>query len=334
MFIVIYNRVYSATPEAGTYYLVSIAVDAVTGAVTVTAKDEGITELPARYSLMTLEEVIAKFDIAAYKPPATLAGNDPVTIYLDETNKQVTITATKPSTGTFSDHKSDDTDIATVTASGGTLTIVPVAVGKCNVSIKFTPTDTDFGAVVATIPVTVERRQIKIDQVRNQQLKKNTTKDIVLTSNVSGVAYTVLSSDTGICGVSETSGTVTLAPAETAPLGVAIITVSATLASGKADDSDVMKFRVRGCDDAVSITPVGPTNLEAGKTKAVTVACAGAEIREVSSADPAKVEVEKTGKLEITLTGKGTAGQTADITVYCDKRGYGEDDDTFTVTLT
>ena len=338
MYFVIEDRVYSAAyDEVNNHYpLVSVAM-AADGAVTVTDEGEGVAVIPAGYRKCSLEEVIAIFAIVPegeYEPPATITGNDPVTVYLDEANKAVTLVAANPSAGTFSGVASDDTGVATVTASDGTVTIVPVGVGACNVTITFTPTDTNFAASEVTIPVTVAKRQIEIAPVRNFSLAVNTTREVALESNVAGVAYTVLSSDSGICAVSETNGTLTLTPAASAPLGLAIISVAAVLANGKADDSAVMKFRVRVCASAVTITEIGDASLEVGTSDTVTVVSAGAEIREVVSSDETVVTVEKTGKLELTITAVGDAAETADITVYCDKRGHGEGSDTFKVTLT
>ena len=65
MFIVIENRVYASTKNAfGKYPLVSITKDA-SGAVTIKDECEGITTLPAMYRKMTLEEVIAAFNITS-----------------------------------------------------------------------------------------------------------------------------------------------------------------------------------------------------------------------------------------------------------------------------
>jgi hypothetical protein len=64
MFIVIENRVYAFVKNAsGKYPLVSITKDA-SGAITIKDKGEGITTLPVMYKKMTLEEVIAAFNIA------------------------------------------------------------------------------------------------------------------------------------------------------------------------------------------------------------------------------------------------------------------------------
>lgn len=337
MYLVIGDRVYSATYDEGNtrYPLVSVAM-AADGAVTVTDAGEGITTLPAAYRKCTLEEVIAIFAIVPegeYEPPATITGNDPVTVYLDEANKVVTLVAANPSAGTFSGVASDNTDVATVSAVAGVVTIVPVAEGACNVKITFTPTDTGFAASEVTIPVTIEKRQIEIAQVRNFSLAAGTTREVALESNVAGVAYTVLSSDSGICAVSETGGVLTLTPATEAPLGMAIISVSAVLASGKAEDSAVMKFRVRVCATAVTITAIDDQAVEAGKSKEITVTCAGAEIREVTTSDATHVTVEKTDKLKFKVTAVGAANDTATVKVYCDKRGYGEDSEDLTVTV-
>jgi len=344
MYFVIEDRVYSAAyDEANNRYpLVSVAM-AADGAVTVTDEGEGIATLPAMYLKCSLEEVIAIFAIVPegeYEPPATISGADPVTVYLDEASKVITLTASNPSIGTFSDVKSSNTNIATVSASGGTITITPVAVGTCNVTAKFTPTDEDFAVSNITIPVTVARRKIEIKQVRNQNLTKGNAnaKTIILEPNVDGVTYTVTSSDTDICTAAVT-GTVghendlVLTP-DDATLGKCKICVSAVDSNGKADDSEVMYFWVNVCNSGVSITAIDDQNLEVGETKEITVTCAGAEIREVTTSDATHVTVEKTAKLKFKINAVGDAGDTATVVVYCDKRGYGEDSEDLTVTLT
>jgi hypothetical protein len=342
MYFVISDKVYSATYDGDNsrYPLVSVAM-AADGAITVTDEGDGIAELPAVYRKCTLEEVIAIFAIVPggeYEPPATITGNDPVTVYLDEANKVVTLTIANPASGDFSAVASSSTAVATVTEADSAFTITPVAEGTCNITAKWTPTDTDFAASTVTIPVTVARRQVVIDQVRDQRLTKNVPKTIILQPNISSVTYTALSSDTGICAVAITGTTghehdLVLTPAETAPLGRCKITVSAVETNGKADDSDVMSFWVSVCNSAVTITAIDDQTVEAGKSKEIAVTCAGAEIKEVTTSDATHVTVEKTGKLKFKVTAVGEAEDTATVTVYCDKRGYGEDSEDLTVTV-
>jgi len=311
------------------------------GAVTVTDEGEGVATIPAGYRKCSLEEVIAIFAIVPegeYEPFATITGNDPVTIYLDEANKAVPLTVANPALGDFSSVASSNTNIATVTEVDGTFTIVPVAVGTCNVTAKWTPTDTDFAVSTVAIPVTVARRQVAITQVRDQNLTKNVAKTIILQPNISSVTYTALSSDTGICAVAITGGTghehdLVLTPAATTPLGKCRVSVSAVESNGKADDSEVMCFWVSVCNSAVSITAIDDQTVEAGKSKEITVTCAGAEIKEVTTSDATHVTVEKTDKLKFKVTAVGEAEDTATVTVYCDKRGYGEDSEDLTVTV-
>jgi hypothetical protein len=116
----------------------------------------------------------------------------------------------------------------------------------------------------------------------------------------------------------------TLTVADATPLGKVKICVSAVDGNGKADDSAVMSFIVAVCDSAVSITAIDDMDLAAGASQEITVVCAGAEIREITTSDATHVTVEKTAKLKFKITAVGAAEDTADITVYCDKRGYGE----------
>lgn len=346
MFIVIENRVYSAAFDTthSRYPLVSIAKSS-TGVVTITDEGEGIATLPAVYRRCTLEEVIAIFGITAdgeYEPPATITGNDPVIVYLDEASKAVTLTITKPAEGDFTNVASSSNAIAAVAEADSTFTITPVAAGSCTITATWTPTNTDFAASTVTIPVFVAKRQIEFAAVRNQNLTKNADKTIILQPNVSSgstLVYTVTSSDTGICapaitGTADHLNDLVLTPAATTPLGTCIISVSATDSNGKAYDSATMSFEVNVCDSAVTITPIDNTTVKAGESKEITAVCAGAEIREITTSDPTHVTVEKTGKLKFKITGVGAANETADITIYCDKRGYGEGSEALTVTLT
>ncbi len=343
MYFVIGDKVYSATydEDNSRYPLVSVAM-AADGAVTVVDEGEGIATLPATYRKCSLEEVLAIFAIepeGEYEPPATITGNDPVTVYLDEANKVVTLTIEKPALGDFSSVASSSTAVATVTEADSAFTIVPVAEGTCNITAKWTPTDTDFAASTVTIPVTVARRKVEIAQVRDQRLTKNVPKTIILQPNISSVTYTALSSDTDICAVAITGGSghehdLVLTPAATTPLGKCKVSVSAVESNAKADDSEVMSFWVNVCNSAVTITAIDDTTVEAGASKEITAVCAGAEIREITTSDATHVTVEKTAKLKFKVTAVGEAEDTATITVYCDKRGYGEDSEDFTVTIT
>jgi hypothetical protein len=94
-----------------------------------------------------------------------------------------------------------------------------------------------------------------------------------------------------------------------------------------------MTFDVDVCDTAVSITAIDDTTVAAGASKEIAVTCAGAEIREVTTSDSTHVTVEKTAKLKFKVTAVGVATNTAIITVYCDKRGYGESSEGLTVTI-
>ena len=346
MFYVIEDRVYSDVFDTvnNRYPLVSIS-KAADGSITVTDEGDGIDKLPALYRRCTLDEVIAIFGISSttgYKPRATITGNDPVTIYLDEEHRDVTLTVSNPSTGAFSDVASSDSNVATVTESSKVFTIVPVGVGECVITATWTPTDTDFATSVVKIPVTVVKRQIEFAPVRDQNLTINTPKTIVLQPNVSSgstLSYTVLSSDTDICTVAITGtegheNDLVITPAKTTPLGTAIISVSAVDTQSKALDSEIMWFKVRVCASAVSITAIDNIDLKAGESKEISVKCAGATIREVTTSDSSHVAAEITGKLKLKVTAVGDPTDTATITVYCDKRGYGEDSEDFTVTIT
>jgi len=345
-FIVAGDKIYKETKNDDEKYpLVKISISA-DNAVTVTEEDEGVEAFPKNYYRASIKEVIAMFGITSesgYKPPATIIGDDPVLIYLDEEEKVVTITLSNPSEGNFSEVASSDTNVATVLETNGVFTIAPVAEGVCLVTAKWTPTDLNFAPSVVRIPVAVIKRKIEFTPVRNQSLTKGVNKTITIKSNVASGAslnYTVLSTDTGICSpaMDVTQGKendLILTVADNTPLGSTVITLSAVDDNEKAYDSEVMKFKVRVCESGVTVTPISDQEVEEGGSKEVTVTTipGGTTIREAVSSDPSKVTVEIVNKLKVRVTAVGAVGENADITVYCDKRGYGEGKDTFKVTI-
>ncbi len=264
-----YSAAYDTTNSR--YPLVSIAKDA-NGVITITDEGDGIAALPESYLYCSLNEVVAMFSVTAtneYEPRATITGNDPVTIYLDEASKAVTLTIANPALGDFSAVASSSTAVATVAEADSVFTITPVAAGTCNITATWTPTDTDFAASSVTIPVTVVKRKIEFVPVRDQSLTKAIDKTIVLQPNVStgsALSYVVLSTDTAICSpaITGTDGhenDLVLTVADASPLGVATISVFATDTNSKASDSDVMTFNVRVCDSAVTITAIADQRL-------------------------------------------------------------------------
>ena len=345
MFYVVQDRVYSATYDAlnSRYPLVSISKDA-NGVITITDEGDGIATLPASFLYCSLNEVVSIFNITStseYEPRATITGNEPVTIYLDEASKVVTLTIAKPALGDFSAVASSAVAVATVSEADSAFTIVPVAVGTCNITATWTPTDTDFAASSVVIPVTVVKRQIEFVPVRDQSLTKAVDKTIVLQPNVgtgSTLVYTVFSTDTAICspaitGTADHENDLVLTVPDATPLGVATISVFATDSNAKASDSAVITFNVRGCNSAVTITAIADLDITAGTSKEITVTCAGATIREVTTSDATHVTAEITAPLKFKINAVGAAVDTATITVYCDKFGYGEDDEALTATL-
>lgn len=339
MYYRVENRLYGEYDSDNSRYpLVSLSKDAA-GAVAVTDEGDGVAALPAGYLVLSLAEAVATFAVTAsvaYAPPATITGFDDLTVYIDEPNKTFAPVIANPALGAWTQETSSDTGAATVGESAGTFTVTPVDVGETEISAKWTPTDTNFAAEVKSMKCTIAKRQIVITQVRDQQLTINTTKAIALANNVgaaSAVVYTVLSSDTGICAVAETDGTLTLTPAASAPKGYATISVLAVDSNGKADDSEIMTFNVWVCASAVSITAISDQSVTADAEKEITVTCAGATIKEVTTSDATHFTTEITDKLKFKIAAVGEADDTATITVYCDKRGYGEDSEDFTATV-
>lgn len=336
MFIVIENRVYASAKNASNKYpLVSISVDA-NGVVTITDVGEGIATLPAMYKKMTLEEVIATFSITAdvdggYKPFVDLDGYDPVTIYLDESNKVVTITAANPSAGVFTG-TSSNTDVATVTNSNGNgaFTIVPVAEGVCDITVKFVPTDTDFADTYCVIPVTVEKRQVVLEPQRNIQIVKSTsgspsTATAVIKANVASPTIVANSSDEDNIEVSVSNQTITFTAAED-KTGGAIIKVYGTKTG--ADDSADIEFKVHAYATASASVTAAPDdfNIDQGEEVELTWTLpTGGSIVEATSSDDTRIQIVGiTAKNKVKVKAVGGNGDQATITAYYQQRGKGQ----------
>lgn len=335
MFIVIENRVYASAKNASNKYpLVSISVDA-NGVVTITDEGEGIATLPAMYKKMTLEEVIATFSITAdvdggYKPFVDLDGYDPVTIYLDESNKVVTITAANPSAGVFTG-TSSNTDVATVTNSNGAFTIVPVAEGVCDITVKFKPTDTDFADTYCKIPVTVAKRKVVLEQQRDIQMVKSTsspdvssTVTVKIKANVAAPTVTAVSSDEDNVAVSVTDQTITITAADD-KTGEATIKVYGTKAN--ADDSDDMEFKVHVYANAsAAATAPDAFDIDADEEMELTwILPTGGTIVEATSSDDTHIQIVGiTAKNKVKVKAVGGNGDQATITAYYQQRGKGQ----------
>lgn len=346
MFIVIENRVYASVKNASSKYpLVSISIDA-NGVVTITDEGQGITTLPGMYKKMTLEEVIATFNITSatggdYKPFVDLGGYEPVTIYLDEASKVVTITAENPSAGVFTG-VSSDTGVATVTNSNGVFTIVPVAEGACDVTVKFDPTDTDFADTYCVIPVTVAKRQVVLEQQRNIQMVKSTsepdvssTATAVIKANVATPTIYAVSSDEDNIAVAVDGQTITFTAADD-KTGEAIIKVYGTKTN--ADDSADMEFKVKAYASASASVTAAPDdfNIDQGEEVELTWTLpTGGSIVEATSSDDTHIEIvgiTATNKVKV----KGVAptnGDQATITAYYQQRGKGQASDTVVGTV-
>lgn len=333
MFIVIENRVYASAKNAQNKYpLVSISIDE-DGVVTITDEGQGITTLPAMYKKMTLEEVIATFSITAdvdggYKPFVDLDGYDPVTIYLDESNKVVTITAANPSTGVFTG-TSSKTDVATVTNIDGAFTIVPVAEGVCDITVKFVPTDTDFADTYCVIPVTVEKRQVVLEPQRNIQIVKSTTGSpstatAVIKANVASPTIVANSSDEDNIEVSVSNQTITFTAAED-KTGGAIIKVYGTKTG--ADDSADIEFKVHAYATA-SAAATAPADFDVDSGEEVELEWtlpSGGKIVEAVSSDDTHIEVLAiTADNKVKVKAVGGNGDQATITAYYQQRGKGQ----------
>lgn len=335
MFIVIENRVYASAKNASNKYpLVSISVDA-NGVVTMTDEGEGIATLPGMYNKMTLEEVIATFNITSatggdYKPFVDLGGYEPVTIYLDEASKVVTITAENPSAGVFTG-VSSTTGVATVTNSDGVFTIVPVAEGVCDITVKFDPTDTDFADTYCVIPVTVAKRKVVLEQQRDIQMVKSTgnpdvssTAIAVIKSNVATPTIYAVSSDEDNVAVSVTDQTITITAADD-KTGEATIKVYGTKAN--ADDSDDMEFKVHAYANAsAAATAPDAFDIDADEEMELTWTLpTGGTIVEATSSDDTHIQIiGVTAKNKVKVKAVGGNGDQATITAYYQQRGKGQ----------
>ena len=344
MFIVIENRVYASAKNASNKYpLVSISIDE-DGVVTITDEGEGIATLPAMYKKMTLEEVIATFSITAdvdggYKPFVDLDGYDPVTIYLDESNKVVTITAANPSAGVFTG-TSSNTDVATVTNSNGAFTIVPVAEGVCDITVKFEPTDTDFADTYCKIPVTVAKRKVVLEQQRDIQMVKSTTGSpstatAVIKANVASPTIVANSSDEDNIEVSVSNQTITFTAAED-KTGGAIIKVYGTKTG--ADDSADIEFKVHAYATASAAVGAAPADFDVDSGEEVELEWtlpSGGKIVEAVSSDDTHIEVLAiTADNKVKVKGVATTNNDqAVITAYYQQRSKGQVASTVTGTV-
>jgi len=337
MFCVIENRVYAlAKNTSNKYPLVSISISS-SGVVTIKDEGEGITTLPGTYKKLTLEEVIATFGITSeagggYKPFVDLGGYEPVTIYLDETNKAVTITAANPSAGVFSG-TSSNTNVATVTNSDGVFTIVPVAEGSCAVTVKFDPTDTDFADTYCAIPVTVAKRQVVLEQQRDIHMVKSTSSPVVsstatavIKANVATPTVVAVSSDEDNVSVSVTDQTITITAADD-KTGEATIKVYGTKTN--ADDSADMEFTVHVYAAASAAVSAAPSDFNIDKDDEAELTWtlpAGESIVEATSSDETHIQILGiTAKNKVKVKAVAPSnGDQATITAYCQQRGKGQ----------
>lgn len=335
MFVVIENRVYASTKNASNKYpLVSISIN-LNGVVTITDEGQGITTLPTMYKKMTLEEVIATFNIKAesgggYKPFVNLSGYGPVQIYMDEANKAVTITAEDPSAGVFSG-VSSDTKVATVANTLGVFTITPVAVGDCNVTVKFVPSDTDFADTYCVIPVTVARRQVLLKQQRDIQIVKSasgstSTATATIKANVAAPTVVAVSSDEDNIAVAVEDQTITITAAED-KTGEAMIIVYGTKTN--ADDSADMEFKVRAYAAVSAAVTAAPADFDIDKDKEVELVWtlpSGGTIVEAISSDSTHIEIVGiTAANKVKVKGVATTdGDQATITAYYQQRSKGQ----------
>jgi len=337
MFCVIENRVYAlAKNTSNKYPLVSISINS-SGVVTIKDEGEGITTLPGTYKKLTLEEVIATFGITSetgggYKPFVDLGGYEPVTIYLDETNKVVTITAANPSAGVFTG-TSSNTNVATVTNSNGAFTIVPVAEGVCDITVKFKPTDTDFADTYCKIPVTVAKRKVVLEQQRDIHMVKSTsspdvssTATAVIKANVATPTVVAVSSDEDNVSVSVTDQTITITAAKD-KTGEATIKVYGTKAN--ADDSDDMEFKVHVYANASAAVSAAPSAFNIDKDDEAELTWtlpAGESIVEATSSDETHIQILGiTAKNKVKVKAVAPSnGDKATITAYCQQRGKGQ----------
>mgnify|MGYP001404433779 CR=1 FL=1 len=337
MFCVIENRVYAlAKNTSNKYPLVSISISS-SGVVTIKDEGEGITTLPGTYKKLTLEEVIATFGITSeagggYKPFVDLDGYDPVTIYLDESNKVVTITAKNPSAGVFTG-TSSNTNVATVTNSNGAFTIVPVAEGVCDITVKFDPTDTDFADTYCKIPVTVAKRKVVLEQQRDIHMVKSTsspkvssTATAVIKANVATPTVVAVSSDEDNVSVSVTDQTITITAAKD-KTGEATIKVYGTKTN--ADDSADMEFTVHVYAAASAAVSAAPSAFNIDKDDEAELTWtlpAGESIVEATSSDETHIQILGiTAKNKVKVKAVAPSnGDQATITAYCQQRGKGQ----------
>lgn len=323
---------------SGLYPLLKISVDA-EGAYTILDTGSGIDELPAGTLTMPLWMVARKFQITVanpYEPVAAIASHAPVSINLDTGAVTVVITP-DPAEGAFTEEASSATGVCTVSESGGTFTLTPVAAGTATITALWTPTNTDLAASEISFEVTVVKRTVTVDAVRDYQIVKGeggegatNAVDIPITV-LGGLTPTTVEayvSDGSEVEVSVTGNVITVTPSATY-VGKSVISVWATKANCNAMAA-AYEINVEVCatqTGAFVTTPSAVSDKKHGETETLTFApAAGASIVEFNTSDASHVAIQSynlaAGTCVIEMV--GVAGETANITATAHKRGLGQ----------
>lgn len=328
------RNVYGSFDEGNSIYpLLRITVDEA-GAFTVTEAGGGVAALPAGTLFCELWEVAKMFQIATDNPYEPLAVTDaPATVALNlDAGAQVVNVTASPAAGDWSLVASDATGVCTVSEADGAFTLTPVAAGSATITGRFTPTDTDFAAIDISMEVTVTKRTVTIDPIRDYQITVGTSNAVVVPVKVLGgltpATVEAYASDGSELTVSVSGANITVTPSA-AVIGKSTITVFATKANCDPSVTPAT-FEVEVCATQVGAfvtTPSAVSNKKHGESTTLTFAPAsGASIVEFNTSDASHVAIESYSLAAGTVTIRmdGTAGQTANITATAHKRGLGQ----------
>lgn len=333
------RNVYGSFDEGNEIYpLLRITVDEA-GAFTVTEAGGGVAALPAGTLFCELWEVAKMFQIATDNPYEPLAVTDaPATVALNlDAGAQVVNVTASPAAGDWSLVASDATGVCTVSEADGAFTLTPVAAGSATITGRFTPTDTDFAVIDISMEVTVTKRTVAIDPIRNYQITlgeggEGATNAVVVPVTVLGglapATVEAYVSDGSEVAVTVDGANITVTPSVEF-VGKSTITVHATKANCDPSVTPAT-FEVEVCATQVGAfvtTPAAVSDKKHGESTTLTfVPASGASIVEFNTSDASHVAITAYSLAAGTVTIRmdGVAGETANITATAHKRGLGQ----------
>lgn len=319
--------------SAGVYPLLRISVDE-NGAYTVAEAGGGVTALPAEHHVADLWEVARMLQITPDSPYEPLVGIDApsaLSMFLDEGSDSFLVTAS-PAEGSWANVASSDTDVLTVSEDNGLFTLLLLSEGTARVTATWVPTDADYAGGTISVDVTVEKREVVVDPIRDYQIVKGSDNTVDVPVTIFGgetpdslEAYT---SDGAEVNVTVTGAVITLTPAD-AIVGTAVIDVYA-IRDGAETNAIQRSFNVEVCAAQTAAFAVEPAAVPAPETNQdislTFVPATGASILSFATSDPAVAAIQSynlaAGTVVVRFLGAG--GDTAEITATAQKRGYGQ----------